>query len=96
VTVDVHGEIDNVTVSELKKCLDEQLKLAHRPDALEVVLTHTTFLSARGIGTMVGAARDASERSVDFRVTGCSLQMLRLFDLVGVRKMLRASGHVSG
>jgi anti-anti-sigma factor len=96
VTVDVHGDIDVDTASELTNCLHEQLELPRRPVTLDVALTHTTFLGARGITALVDAAGRSAGLSVGFQVTGCSPRMLRLFDLVGVREVLRASGHISG
>lgn len=89
--VDVEGEVDEVTAPDLRNCLTEQLELARRPVALEVVLTRTTFLDARGIRALVGAARAASQRSIVFRVTGCSQRTLRIFDIVGVKEELQAS-----
>lgn len=90
--VDVHGEVDRLTVPELTRCLAEQLEQG--PVALDVALTHTTFLDAAGIATLVDAARAASRRSIDFRVTGCPPRILRLFDLLGVTGELHASGHI--
>ena len=55
-------------------------------------MTHTAFLGARGIATLLLAAHTARLRAVDFRITGCPAWLLRLFDLVGVREELAVIG----
>jgi anti-anti-sigma factor len=70
-------------------CLDQQLGRTGS-DGVEVALTHVTFLDARGITTLLTARHTARRRDIDFRITGCSPRLLRLFDLVGVRAKLGA------
>lgn len=94
VIVCVHGEIDSLTAPALTVCLDQQIGRTVGPDAIEVALTHVTFLDARGITTLLTAAHTARQRGLDFQITGCSPRLLSLFDLVGVRAQLAAIGAV--
>lgn len=88
----MHGDIDCLTAPRLDACLDQQLAPASQAASVEVALTHTAFLGARGITTLLLAAHTARLRAVDFRITGCSAWLLRLFDLVGVREELAVIG----
>jgi anti-anti-sigma factor len=89
VIICVHGDIDCLTAPALQACLDQQLAPAAD---VEVTLAHIGFLGARGISTLLAAAQTAQLRAVDFRITGCSARLLRLFDLVGVREELAVIG----
>ena len=82
----LHGEIDSLTAPTLQECLDQQLAPTAQAASVDVELMHATFLDARGITTLLLAARTARLSAVDFRITGCSSRLLRLFDLVGVRE----------
>lgn len=88
VIICVHGDIDCLTAPILGACLDQQLGLTAQVTCVEVALPHVSFFSARGITTLLAAARTARLRGVDFRITGCSARLLRLFDLTGVREEL--------
>jgi anti-anti-sigma factor len=88
VIVCVHGEIDSLTAPILQECLDQQLAPPAQASSVDVALINTSFLGARGISTLLLAARTARLWSVDFRITRCSSRLLRLFDLVGVREEL--------
>ena len=92
VIVCVHGDLDGLAAPALAACLDQQMGPTVGPDGVEVVLTHVTFLDAHGITTLLAAAHTARQRALDFRITGCSPRLLRLFDLVGVRAELAAIG----
>ena len=94
VIVCVHGEIDSLTTPALTAYLDQQMGRTVASDGVEVALTHVTFLDARGVTILHTAAHTARQRGLDFRITGCSPRLLRLFDLVGVRPQLAAIGSV--
>ena len=88
----VHGDIDCLTAPRLEACLDQLLAPTSQAASIEVALTHTTFLGARGITTLLAAAHTARLQAIDFRITGFSARLLRLFDLVGVREQLAVTG----
>ena len=90
----VHGEIDAFAAPALTACLHQQMNRTIRSDGVEVALTHVTFLDARGITALRTAAHTARQQGLDFRITGCSPQLLHLFDLVGARAQLAAIGAV--
>ena len=92
VIICVHGDIDCLSGPTLDACLDQLLAPTSQAARVEVALTHTAFVGARGITTLLAAAHTARHRAVDFQITGCSARLLRLFDLVGVREQLAVIG----
>lgn len=57
-----------------------------------ICLQHVSFLGAGGITILLAAAQTARLRTIEFRITGCPVRLLRLFDLVGVREELALVG----
>jgi hypothetical protein len=70
VVICVNGHIDCLTAPTLDACLDQQLALTSQAARVEVALTYTAFLGARGITTLLTAGHTARLRAVDFQITG--------------------------
>jgi anti-anti-sigma factor len=82
VTVHVIGEIDLLTEPALTRCLAEQLRPPREIERLVVDLTSVTFVGARGLSALLAFANSATSRDVEFRVAGCSPQVLRCLDII--------------
>ncbi|GAA1183366.1 STAS domain-containing protein [Pseudonocardia alaniniphila] len=82
VTVHVIGEIDLLTEPALTRCLAEQLRPPCEIGSLVVDLTSVTFVGARGLSALLAFANSATSRDVEFRVAGCSPQVLRCLDII--------------
>jgi anti-anti-sigma factor len=82
VTVHVIGEIDLLTEPALTRCLTEQLRPPREVASLVVDLTSVTFVGARGLSALLAFANSAISRDVEFRVAGCSPQVLRCLDII--------------
>jgi anti-anti-sigma factor len=91
VIICVHGEIDCFTAPTLQACLEQQFAAPSRAGGVEVALAHTTFVGARGISTLLAAVHTARLQATAFRITGCSPQLLRVIDIVGLSDVLAAS-----
>jgi anti-anti-sigma factor len=82
VTVHVIGEIDLLTEPALTRCLTEQLQPPRGVASLVVDLSSVTFVGARGLSALLAFANSATSRDVEFRVAGCSQQVLRCLDII--------------
>lgn len=91
VIICVHGEIDSFTAPTLEACLDQQFTAPSRAGGVEIALAHTTFVGARAISTLLAAVHAARLQATAFRITGCSPQLLRVIDIVGLSEVLAAS-----
>jgi len=83
----VGGEIDLANVGPLRESMtgllqDPQLR------GLTVDLAEVSFLGSTGIGVLVAAHRLAVARRVEFLVTNCQPQVLRVLEITGVDKVL--------
>jgi anti-sigma B factor antagonist len=87
VSIEVAGEIDLATVSELQKAIDEIF--AERSDNLVVDLRESSFMDSTGLKALVMTHRkfDGSGRSFAIAISGGPVS--RLIDLSGVNTTIR-------
>jgi anti-sigma B factor antagonist len=80
--VAVTGEVDLATVPELRRRLDEAISGPRREVVVD--MAGVEFIDASGVGALVGAARDAAEAGVRFRVHAPSPAVERILSLTHV------------
>jgi anti-anti-sigma factor len=93
VVVGVSGEIDLLTNAVLRATLRGHLeRLAGRYGAALVAdLAGLRFCSACGCGTLAQTAIVARDLGVRFSVRGCSSHLLRIFEMLGLDRVLDAT-----
>lgn len=88
--VEVSGEIDLATVSELRSAIEEAVGQVGGPDTPPVVvmdLSEVSFIEIMGVGLLVEQKGKLRERGGDLRLVlgeGRVGEILRLLDLEGV------------
>jgi anti-sigma B factor antagonist len=90
VRLTVAGEIDLATVDPLADAMTSIIDATPQPGRLVVDFADVTFLDSSGVSALVAAWRLASAREVDFRVTDCRPNVLRVLEITGMAKPLTA------
>lgn len=81
VTVSLHGEVDVLTVDEVRMALGEAI--SGRPPLLEVDLSDLSFIDSTGLGALIFGFQRARDEGVAFRLARPTR---------GVRQVLVLSG----
>ena len=81
VTVALHGEVDVMTVDQVRMALTEAI--AARPRSIVVDLADLSFIDSTGLGALVFGFQRARDSGVDFKLARPTS---------GVRKILVLSG----
>ncbi|MDO8683573.1 MAG: STAS domain-containing protein [Armatimonadota bacterium] len=84
--VNVTGELDYATASELDEKLEEELEDADVRLVLD--FSQVSFLDSEGLKVIVRAYRRISEAGGSIAIVGCSQTIGRLFDILGLRGAL--------
>jgi anti-sigma B factor antagonist len=85
VTVALHGEVDVLTVDQVRVALTEALD--QRPDSIVVDLAELSFIDSTGLGALVFGFQRARDTRIDFalaRPSGTVRQILVLSGLLEV------------
>jgi anti-sigma B factor antagonist len=88
VTVPVTGVIDMATAGALHDALTSHIRAAAPGTHVIADFSGVTFVDARGLTTLVGAAKTARARKAVFRLTGCPPCLLRLLEITDTRSLL--------
>lgn len=83
VVIAVRGEVDAVTVGELRRGVHLALT-THRPHHLLVDLAMVTFMDSMGIGTLISAQRAARELGCRLTVADPSPFIYRTLHMMGL------------
>jgi anti-sigma B factor antagonist len=86
VVITAAGEINIFTVARLR---DQLFTLTSDGQPLIVDLDRVTFLSAAGLGALVGAARRVAARGASLHVVCVRPQIRQLLQLTGLARTLR-------
>lgn len=79
--LDVSGEIDMATAPELEESISAAL--ARNPEMLVVDLSGVGFLASAGMSVLIGASRQAGEKT-RFRLVATGAATLRPMELTGI------------
>jgi anti-anti-sigma factor len=90
VTVRVSGDVDILTVPDLRLALHEVTMPGCR-DAVVVDLADVTFLDATGLGVLVGAHRRAGRAGIALELRDPTPRMLRLLAMTRLDRVLRVT-----
>jgi anti-anti-sigma factor len=86
----VVGEIDMATVDPLTDTMIAILR-GQSPTRLLVDFTQVGFLDSCGVSALVAAYHLAETSQVDFAVTNCRPNVLRVLEITGMAKSLNAT-----
>ena len=89
--LELRGELDIGTVTELRQYVDEVA--AHESLRLVIDLRELTFIDSTGIGLLVSANRSLRER---LSVVGVQPPVQHVFDLSGLAGYWRAEASTAG
>lgn len=85
-TLDISGQLDAFTVSDLK---NELKKLTDaRVSKIILNLSKISYANSTAIGAIVATAQQLRKRKGDLKVCGMSDDIRKVFDLVGASKIL--------
>jgi anti-sigma B factor antagonist len=91
--VSVSGEIDVYTAPKLKETL---FPLTEKSQPLTIDLTDVTYMDSTGLGVMVGAYKSVKIHEGDFRLTGLSDRLYRLFTITGLAEIIDINREAEG
>jgi anti-sigma B factor antagonist len=86
VTVALHGEVDVLTVDQVRRTLTDAL--AERPKAVVVDLTRLTFIDSTGLGALVFGFQRARDADVAFRLAHPSPAVHQILVLSGLLEVV--------
>ena len=89
--VKVSGELDLANSSKLDVVLQGELTEADVRLVLD--FNQVTFLDSEGLKVIVKAYRRIAEAGGEISIAGCSDTIGRLFDILGLRNVLRVEGR---
>ncbi|WP_447008167.1 STAS domain-containing protein [Saccharothrix isguenensis] len=89
VVVSVAGEVDALTVRELKREIAVGLALATPPAPVVVDLTEVDFFAAAGLNELHRGHLAAKAAGVQLRVVACHRHVLRPFEISGLDHELK-------
>jgi anti-sigma B factor antagonist len=87
--LNVVGEIDMATVDPLTDTMISIIR-GQKPKRLVVNFADVAFLDSLGVSALVAAWHLASTSDVDFAVTNCRPNVLRVLEITGLVKALNA------
>lgn len=86
VTVALHGEVDVLTVDQVRLALAEAL--AARPAAIEVDLADLSFIDSTGLGALVFGFQRARDAGVAFRLANPTSPVRQVLVLSGLLEVV--------
>ena len=86
VTVALHGEIDVLTVDQVRLALGEAITA--RPAAIEVDLADLSFIDSTGLGALVFGFQRARDAGIAFRLANPTRQVRQVLVLSGVLEVV--------
>jgi anti-anti-sigma factor len=89
--VRLNGRIDVDSSPDLRDCLSTVLSEERLPRAITVDLAGVPYIETSGIATLVEALRIARHHQTIFCLQGLSGSVLRLFEVMGVLALFKAS-----
>ncbi|GGK86821.1 STAS domain-containing protein [Mangrovihabitans endophyticus] len=89
VTVRLHGEVDVLTVDEVRMALAEAIR--SRPASVVVDLADLTFIDSTGLGAIVFGFQRAREADIAFALARPPAGIHRLLVLSGVLEVIKLS-----
>jgi anti-sigma B factor antagonist len=92
VTIQLAGEIDVLTVTELSTVVNE---LLGDDQLIRIVLdmSGVTFCDSQGLGTLVVLSRKAQHAQVVLALANVGEFLMRVLDITGLRTALMISSH---
>lgn len=87
VRIDVAGEIDLATCSQLETELLAAIEAPVRPKQIRIDLAAVTFIDARGVAVLVDCCSAAQRRGVDYAVQNARGIVLRVLDILGLASL---------
>lgn len=92
VTIQLAGEIDVLTVTELSTVVNE---LLGDDQLIRIVLdmSGVTFCDSQGLGTLVVLSRKAQHAQVVLALANVGEFLMRVLDITGLRSALMISNH---
>ncbi len=86
VTVSLHGEVDVLTVDQVRSAL--QVALASGPRAIVVDLTDLAFIDSTGLGALIFGFQRARDASIGFRLAKPSRSVRQILVLSGLLEVV--------
>jgi anti-sigma B factor antagonist len=92
--ITLNGEIDAYTAPKLR---DTILPLSDKNGVNMVVdLSSVTYMDSTGLGVFVGVFKNVKANGGQFKITGLSGRLKRLFDITGLSDIIDINSHVEG
>ena len=85
----IRGELDAITVSDLRSDLDRLL--ARRPGRIEVDLSRLRMVDSSGVGALVSLYKRVRAQGGHVKVTGLQDQPLAIFKLLRLDRVMTSS-----
>jgi anti-anti-sigma factor len=82
----VAGEIDLATSHDLSEAIKQALTEA--PKALVIDLSDVSFCDSSGLGVLAVSERECKLQGVQYRITGATGAVRRVFDITGLDELL--------
>ncbi|MBO3740888.1 STAS domain-containing protein [Actinoplanes flavus] len=91
VVIQLAGEIDVLTVTELAAVVNEIL--AEPPNRIVLDMAGVTFCDSQGLGTLVVLSRKAQHAQVVLALVNVGDFLMRVLDITGLRSALMISSN---
>ena len=90
----VKGEIDAYTAPKLRETL---FPLSDQDKVIMIVdLSEVSYMDSTGLGVFVGLFKNVRAHNGDFRITGLSERLHRLFEITGLADIIHIKSHAEG
>ena len=86
VTMALHGEVDILTVDEVRRSLTEAVE--SRPSAIVVDLSALSFIDSTGLGALIFGFQRAREAGIGFRLARPSPNVRQILTLSGLLEVV--------
>ncbi|MFI5890896.1 STAS domain-containing protein [Actinoplanes sp. NPDC051513] len=88
-TVSLRGEVDVLTVDQVRVALEEAL--AARPREIVVDLRELTFIDSTGLGALIFGFQRARDTGIRFRLSGPSRPVHQILALSGLLEVVEVT-----
>ncbi|MBB2947903.1 anti-sigma B factor antagonist [Actinoplanes lutulentus] len=88
-TVSLQGEIDILTVEQLRVILGEAV--ASRPQEIVVDMAGVAFIDSTGLGALISGFQRARDKAIAFRLTRPSVNVRQILVLSGLLEVVQVT-----
>ncbi|WP_433828607.1 STAS domain-containing protein [Actinoplanes sp. CA-015351] len=88
-TVSLQGEIDILTVEQLRVILGEAV--ASRPQEIVVDMAGVAFIDSTGLGALISGFQRARDKAIEFRLTRPSNNVRQILVLSGLLEVVQVT-----